>query len=185
MRAQNTYLNVSEFLESKTLPFQVFLNFWHTIDSWLQFDEIFIEIHEVANQIQGQRVSGVKNKNLFPNLNLWHTVSPWRDFHSFLSWKLSHSVAESFSDFLFGFNGTRLHLLYIFCFKNYNFFFRIKFLTFLVLWLTGDANLVSITSDCCQGTPANDFLKCFVFLAWLWFWLWVQSEIKTIKRIIS
>ena len=129
-----------------------FLNFWHTIDSWLQFDEIFIEIREVANQIQGQRVSWVENlyiflnskKNLFPNLILWHTVLIWRDFHSFLSWKLSHSVTESFSDFLFGFNGTRLHLWYIFCFRNYNYFIFLQ-ISFLVLWSTGDANLVSIT----------------------------------------
>ena len=28
-----------------------------------------------------------------------------------------------------------------------------------------DANLVLITSDCCHGTPANDFLVCFDF--WL------------------
>ena len=27
-----------------------------------------------------------------------------------------------------------------------------------------DANLVSVTSDCCEGPPANDFLVCFDFL---------------------
>ena len=122
-------------------------------------------------------------KNLFPNLILWHTVSIWRNIHSFLTWKLSLSIVESFLwFFLFGFNGTWLHVWDILCFRSYNFFLQISFLSAV----NCDANLLLIIYLWLLPRHARWwFSRLFWFLARLSIWVWGQKEIKTIKRIIS